>query len=69
MGCHSGANPSGGIGLGSYGQIKNVADNGKLIGAISWSPSFANMPDGGEQLSDCDIATIQGWITEGTLDN
>ncbi len=69
LGCHSGAAPSGGIGLDSYGLIKNVADNGKLIGAITWSPGFVDMPQGGDKLSDCDIAIIQGWIDEGTMDN
>ena len=69
QGCHSGATPSGGIDLSSYSGVKSVADNGTLIGAISWEQGFEQMPQGGDQLPDCEIAIVKGWIDEGALDN
>jgi len=68
-GCHSGGNPSGGIVLNSYNGVKGVAQNGRLIGAISWSPGFKGMPDGGNKLTDCSIAKIQAWINDGAPNN
>jgi hypothetical protein len=69
QGCHSGSAPSGGIDLSEYNGVKNVADNGKLIGAISWEAGFEKMPQGGDKLSECDIAKVQSWIDDGALNN
>jgi len=68
-GCHSGGNPSGGILLNSYNGVKAVAQNGRLIGAISWNNGFQRMPQGGNQLTDCSIAKIQAWINDGMQNN
>lgn len=68
-GCHSGGNPSGGILLNSYNGVKAVALNGRLLGAISWSPGFKSMPDGGNKLTDCSISKIQAWINDGAPNN
>ncbi len=68
-GCHSGANPSGGIDLSNYTAVKTVALNGKLLGAISWQQGFTPMPQGGNKLSDCTIAKVKKWIDDGTPDN
>ena len=37
LGCHVGANPSGGIGLQNYAGVKAVVDNGRLYGSINHS--------------------------------
>ena len=65
QGCHSGSVPSGGIDLADYNGVKTVADNGTLLGAISWESGFENMPQGGDQLSDCSIAKIKSWLDDG----
>lgn len=44
QGCHSGATPSGGIDLSDYAGIKVVAENGFLVGAISWESGFEKCP-------------------------
>ena len=68
-GCHSGGNPSGGILLNSYSGVKAVAQNGRLIGAISWSAGFQRMPQSGNKLSNCSIDKIQAWINDGAPNN
>jgi uncharacterized membrane protein len=69
QGCHSGSSPSGGIDLSTHAGVKTVADNGKLIGAISWSPGFEAMPQGGDQLSDCTVDKIESWVNAGAPNN
>ena len=68
-GCHSGGNPSGGILLNSYNGVKAVAQNGRLMGAISWSAGFQRMPQSGNKLSNCSIDKIQAWINDGAPNN
>ena len=73
-GCHSGANPNGGISLTNYQQIKSKASiptgsPGSLLGAITWGAGNVNMPQNGAKLSDCDIGIIRNWIAEGMQNN
>ena len=69
QGCHSGNSPSGDIDLTNYQNIKVVADNGRLFGAISWANGFENMPQGGDQLPQCTIDKIKSWIDAGAPNN
>ncbi|MEX2596207.1 MAG: c-type cytochrome domain-containing protein [Salibacteraceae bacterium] len=63
--CHGG----GSVILNNHAGVKTVADNGKLVGAINHQTGFAAMPQGGEKMDSCDIATIEKWVEEGSLDN
>lgn len=63
--CHTGA-ASSGILLDNYDALKFYAQNGYLYGAISHSPGYRPMPDGGSKLNNCVIATIKKWIDNGT---
>ncbi len=65
IGCHSG----GTVILNTYVGAKTVADNGRLVGAITHDPAYQEMPQGGAKMDSCDIKIIETWITEGTLDN
>ena len=67
--CHSGEQPLGGVFLNSYEGVKKEVDNGRFYGALSWDPSYENMPQGGEKLSACDLAKIRAWINAGAPDN
>jgi hypothetical protein len=69
MGCHVGSNPSGGINLDTYANVKASADNGKLYGAISHAPGFIPMPDGAAKMSSCNIKKVKAWIDAGAPDN
>ncbi|MBN2172620.1 MAG: cytochrome c [Bacteroidales bacterium] len=73
-GCHSGSNPSGGISLTNYNQVKAqasipVGSPGSLLGAITWANGNTPMPQNGNQLSECNIAQIRNWIDDGMPDN
>jgi len=62
--CH-GLNGTSGIFLRYYDGLKNIADAGRLIGALRHSPNFSPMPQGEPPLLECDILKIEKWINEG----
>ena len=67
--CHGSGNTLGNVNLDGYANLKLVADNGKLIGVIEHQAGFSPMPQGGTRLSDCNIAVIKKWISDGTMNN
>jgi hypothetical protein len=67
--CHGGNTPAAGIKLDVYAGVKTVADNGKLVGAISYAAGFSPMPKNGAKISDCNIAKIKKWVAAGALNN
>lgn len=69
LGCHAGGNPSGGINLENYDNVKAVANTGKLYGSISHSQGFIPMPDGAAKMNSCDINRIKAWIDAGAPNN
>jgi hypothetical protein len=69
LSCHNSSLSSGNVNLDGHTQVKTYADNGKLMGTITHSSGFVPMPQGGNKLSDCEIATIQKWILNGTPNN
>jgi hypothetical protein len=68
-GCHSVTGGSAGINMANYANDKAIALNGKLYGSISHAPGYFAMPQGGNQMSSCDLAIIKKWITSGCLNN
>lgn len=60
-GCHTGVNPTGGLHLDTYIQVKAVADNGKLGDRVLIQ---RDMPPTGP-LNACDMESIQVWINNG----
>lgn len=72
LSCHSNssANTLGGsVKLEDYADVKNVADNGKLLGSIKHESSYSAMPKNGAKLNDCKISQIENWINSGTPNN
>jgi Planctomycete cytochrome C len=69
VGCHSGGAPSGNILLNSHAGVQAVALNGRLMGAVTWSNGYQQMPKGSGKLSDCNISKIKAWITNGAQNN
>jgi len=67
--CHNQSTASGGVRLDNYEQVAVVAGNGRLLGAVSWSPDYINMPFGGTQIDDCYINQIETWIDAGFPNN
>jgi hypothetical protein len=66
--CHQNGQ-NGGVNLGSHAGVKVVADNGRLVGAITHAAGFAPMPQGLAKLSDCNINKIKSWVTAGAPNN
>lgn len=58
--CHGGSNPSRGIALETYDQVKNAALSGR------WYASMINgsMPPSGK-LDDCTLAKLKRWMDTG----
>jgi hypothetical protein len=67
--CHGNGASLGNISLDTYDEIKNLAINGHLLGAISHAAGFAPMPAGADKLSDCNITAVKTWIEEGAQNN
>ena len=70
--CHNTANgPVNGSGIvfDTYAKLKPYATNGRLLGAINHAGGYSPMPKNMAQLSSCDIAKIQAWVTAGTPEN
>jgi uncharacterized membrane protein len=70
--CHSNSNylnSGGGIKLENYADIKIMAGNGKLMGAVKHENGYIPMPQGGGKLTACEISQLQKWIDNGTLNN
>ena len=66
-GCHSAANPGGGIVIAGYNDLVALAGNGSLMGSVRWESGFAGMPTN-RQMSACDISLLQKWIDDGLTD-
>ncbi len=67
--CHSGSAPQGNLKTDNYTDLKTIADNGKLWGAVNHESGFSPMPKDRPKLSDCDLSKIRIWIDGGALNN
>ena len=69
-GCHEGANPSAGLLLTTYDEIKACVDNNnKFANSLTGANGASIMPKGTSGLSNCDKTAIQAWISAGALNN
>jgi len=68
-GCHEGANPSAGLSLTTYDEIKAIVDNGGFAGSLDGSNGYSIMPKGTSGLSTCDKNAVNAWISGGALNN
>lgn len=69
--CHSNQNAAwlgGNIRLADYGQVKNAALNGSLVGSVSNSNGFSPMPTD-YLLDNCAVLKIKKWVNEGMPEN
>lgn len=64
--CHNASNPSGNVITSNYSGLSEVADNGRLFGAVNHLPGYRPMPLGLGMLPECDIEAINAWIDAGT---
>ena len=66
LGCHSGPVPANGMSMENYSALVDIANSGRLMGAIRHDSGYFAMPKLGGQLSVCHIAQFQQWINLGT---
>lgn len=69
IGCHQTTNAQGGVNLDTYEDIKFFANEGSLLGSIKHEPTYSPMPQIALKMTDCQIAQIENWITQGALNN
>lgn len=68
-GCHSGANPFGGIFLRNYADVRDRALSGQIVAVINHTQGFPQMPENLPKLDSCMIRTIEAWVDAGAPDN
>lgn len=68
-GCHEGANPSAGVPLTTYDEIKATVDDGSFASSLDGSNGYTVMPKGTSGLSTCDKNAVAAWIAGGALNN
>lgn len=67
--CHSGSNPSAGLSLTTYNEIKAIVDNGSFIASLDGTNGYSVMPKGTSGLNACDKNAITNWINDGAPNN
>lgn len=67
--CHSGPAPISTLNLTSYIGVKQVAVNGRLVGAVTHEGGYEPMPKNLNKLSDCAITQIKKWVAAGSPNN
>lgn len=67
--CHGSSAPGGGYTLNTYTGVSVAVNDGSLLGAVAHEAGFSKMPQGGNQLPDCEIQHIRSWINQGAPNN
>lgn len=67
-GCHSGSNPSAGIPLTNFTEIKAADNSGFWLCSIEQLNQCSAMPKGGK-LTDCEIEACRKWVEAGYPEN
>lgn len=70
--CHSNANylnSGGGIKLENHADLQILANNGKLMGAVTHASGFIPMPKDGGKLPECEISQLQKWVDNQAPNN
>ncbi|HQW87096.1 MAG TPA: hypothetical protein PLH93_07920 [Flavobacteriales bacterium] len=68
-GCHGGANPQGGLNLGTHAVLSTLALDGTLAASVTHAPQAIPMPPSGPMLPQCDIDKFLIWIQDGAPNN
>lgn len=73
LGCHNTSNASGGVDLSDYTKVKYYSETLRggtaiIVGSLRHKTDFIPMPPSG-MLSNCQIRTVELWISKGMLEN
>jgi hypothetical protein len=70
IGCHTGANASGGVDLSSFGVVQSTALSGVLEGVLVPGSGFTQMPPNSPSpLPSCNVIKIRDWVAQGAPQN
>ena len=69
IGCHQTTNDLGGVNLETYEHTLFYVNSGALLGSIKHDSDYDPMPEVAFKLTECQIAMVENWITEGALKN
>lgn len=69
QGCHSGANPQGGLNFTAWSVLNTVALDGRLMGAVQHQNNYTAMPPSGAMLPQCEIDMLADWVQQGAPQN
>jgi len=67
LSCHSGANPQYNLDLTNFDQLAAIIENGSLLGSINHEPGYYAMPKESNQLTPCEIRTIEIWVNDTVI--
>lgn len=70
IGCHTGANASGGVDLANFGTVQSTALSGTLEGVLVPGSGFTQMPPNAPSpLPNCYVIKIRDWVAQGAPQN
>ncbi len=64
IGCHQGANPSGGVALSTYSDVSGAVTYMGLVDAVNGVNGRSLMPPSG-RMSNCNVALLERWVRAG----
>jgi mono/diheme cytochrome c family protein len=64
IGCHQGANPSGGVALSTYSNVTSAVNSMGLVDAVNGVNGRSLMPPSG-RMSNCNVALLERWVRAG----
>jgi len=69
--CHSSYNPSGGIILDNYEDVRDIAleEDSRLIGSINHEDGYTAMPQRQSKLDSCKLHYFDVWVEQGGPNN
>jgi hypothetical protein len=69
--CHNQDNATlnGNVKIDSYEDVLQYVQNGMLMGSLRHDVGYVAMPKDAQKISDCELAKIEAWISEGALNN
>ena len=68
-GCHASGAATGGYTLDNYSGVKSIVLSGRLIGAITHTMGYAQMPKDAPMLNECQVGQIKSWVNQGAQNN
>lgn len=67
--CHGSDFPQANVITDNYTDLKVIADNGRLWGAVNHENGYSPMPNNLPKLSDCNLSKIRIWLDNGALND